>query len=287
MAPIVAWWIEDFGWRTAWVLLGGLVWALILPSALVIRRAPEDMGLYPDDMTPEQAEVYSAVRQRLTAGSEVQWTRPQALRTRSLWLIILAFGTANVGLGAMLLHLISYLTDSGFSRPTAAFLFSVMSWAALLSKALWGGLMDRFHARYLSAVGFVISGVSIVGLLGAGEARSEALVALALAGYGLGIGGVIPLQETVWASYFGRTHLGKIRSVAMPFSIIFSAGGPLLAGTLYDRSGSYTNAFLLFVMFYVLGLILILLARPPRPPEGPAAEEGAHAPEGAAAMGAG
>jgi cyanate permease len=76
----------------------------------------------------------------------------------------------------------------------------------------------------------------------------------------------VPLQETVWASYFGRQHLGRIRSVAMPFSIVFGAGGPLMAGVLYDSTGSYTVAFSLFALFSALGLALILLARPPNLP---------------------
>ena len=80
------------------------------------------------------------------------------------------------------------------------------------------------------------------------------------------MGGTVPLQETVWASYFGRGHLGEIRSVAMPFTIVFSAGGPLLAGVVFDRTGSYDNALVLFAAFSMVGLILVLLARPPKQP---------------------
>ncbi len=269
MVPLASWWVADYGWRTAWMIIGVMVWFLILPSAFIIRRSPEDFGLLPDGMSKEAATVYAAGKRRASAGSEVQWTRREAVRTRTLWLVIVAYGTANIGLGAMLLHMIPYLTDSGFSRGTAALLFSVTAWAALLSKPLWGLLMDRFHARYLSAFGFGVSAVCILALIQAGNARSEALVFVVLAAYGFGIGGTVPLQETVWASYFGRMHLGTIRSVAMPFSIIFSAGGPLLAGILYDRTGSYTSSFLTFTVFSVIGLILIVLARPPQLPSRP------------------
>jgi hypothetical protein len=94
--------------------------------------------------------------------------------------------------------------------------------------------MDRFHARFLSASGFAISGLSIVALLLV-AGQSDLLTGLVLAVYGLGIGGTVPLQETVWASYFGRAHLGR-RSVAMPFSIVF--GGPH-GRCLYDNTGNY------------------------------------------------
>jgi sugar phosphate permease len=267
MAPLVAMWVDAYGWRTSWVLLGVVVWLLVLPSSLIMRKSPEDFGLRPDGMTVEQAAAHSAAKKRASAVSEVQWTRPEAVRTRTIWFVIIAYGTANVGLGALMLHMIPFLTDNGFSRGTAAFLFSIQAWSALLSKPLWGMLMDRFHARFLSAVGFVIAAVSIVALLLAARAGSELMVMAVLTVYGLGIGGTVPLQETVWASYFGRMHLGEIRSVAMPFSIIFSAGGPLLAGFLYDHTGNYVAAFSTFAAFSVVGLVFILLARPPGPPD--------------------
>jgi sugar phosphate permease len=267
MAPVVSIFVGAYGWRPAWILLGIVVWVLILPSALVIRRTPEDHGLLPDGMSLERAREYSVEKKRASSVSERQWTRPEALRTKTIWLVILAYGTANIGLGAMLLHLIPYLTDQGFDRGTAALLFSIQAWAALISKPLWGMLMDRFHARFLSAVGFMIAAGSILALIPVGRAGSEPLLAVVLAAYGFGIGGTIPLQETVWASYFGRQHLGKIRSVALPFSIVFGAGGPLLAGYLYDRTGSYTSAFVIFAFFSLIGFIFILLARPPRHPD--------------------
>lgn len=89
---------------------------------------------------------------------------------------------------------------------------------------------------------------------------------LALFVFGAAAGGTVPLQETVWASYFGRAHLGSVRSVGMPVSIVFSAGGPLLAGSLYDATESYVLAFLIFAGCALLGCGLIMLARPPALP---------------------
>jgi MFS transporter, OFA family, oxalate/formate antiporter len=264
VAPLVALVIEGGGWRSAWVVLGVAVWVLMLPSALIMRRQPEDFGLTPDGMTPDQAQRYAQARRRASASSERQWTRPEALRTSTIWLVIFAYGVANIGLGALLLHMIPFLTDHGIRRPQAAVLLSVYAWAALLSKPVWGTLMDRLHARFLSAIAFAISAVSNVGMLAAVEWDAYPLLVVMLLGYGFGTGGSVPLQETVWASYFGRVHLGSIRAVAMPFTILFSATGPLLAGTLYDRTGSYAVAFLVFAGCSLLGVVLVLLARPPR-----------------------
>ena len=129
--------------------------------------------------------------------------------------------------------------------------------------------MGRVHACYLSAIAFVISAASVLGLLVAAGRQAGSVALLMLVIYGFGIGGTIPLQETVWASYFGRTHLGKIRAVAMPFTIIFSALGPKFAAHLYDRNGDYVAAFLIFASFWAVGAVLVLLARPPKRPHPP------------------
>ncbi|MSQ41994.1 MAG: MFS transporter [Dehalococcoidia bacterium] len=287
LAPLLSLFVAAYDWRAAWIALGVTVWVLMIPAAFVIRSTPERYGLTPDGMSADEAREYSTRRKRASASSEVQWTRHEAVRTPTIWIVILAYGVATIGIGAMLLHTISFLDDQGFSHTTSAFLFSLFAWATLLSKPCWGWLMDRFHARFLSAVGFTISAVFILGLVSATRVHSELMIAAMLVGFGLAIGGTIPLQETVWASYFGRQHLGEIRSVAMPFSIIFGAGGPWIAGALYDRSGSYNSALISFAMFQFLGAVLVLLARPPRRPLAAAGghpEEPAPAPLAAGAV---
>ncbi len=199
MTPVVIAVISAYGWRDAWVFLGVLVWVLILPSAFIMRRAPEDQGLLPDGRIRGAPLVPS---RRPSLATEAQWTREEAVRTPTLWLLISAYGIANVGIGAMLLHLIPFLTDHGWSTGRAAWLYSIQAWAALVSKPLWGALMDRFHPRYLSALGFLLAAGAVVAILGAVHSSSWWPVAGALALWGLGVGGAIPLQETIWANYF-------------------------------------------------------------------------------------
>ncbi|MDP2328040.1 MAG: hypothetical protein Q8M79_08120, partial [Dehalococcoidia bacterium] len=80
-------------------------------------------------------------------------------------------------------------------------------------------------------------------------------------------GGVVTVQEVVWAEFFGRLTLGAVRSLAQPFTIISSAGGPVFAGLAYDFGGSYRFAFLVFIATYVVAAGLILLTPYPKRPE--------------------
>ena len=273
LSPILTLVIAAYDWRAGWVLLGVMVWVLTIPCALVIRATPERHGLLPDGMTSEEARTYAQERHRASAATEVQWTRAEAIRTPAIWMVIAAYGLGGIGLGALFLHLIPFLTDQGFGTGTAAVLFGSQAWSSLLSKPVWGMLMDRFHARYLSAAGFTIVAASTALLIPAASTGSIPLMVLVLLAYGFGTGGWIPLQETVWASYFGRLHLGAIRAVGMPFSIVFGAGGPWFAGIIYDRTLSYAAAFTTFALVQLIGVVLLLLAHPPRHPS--AAADGA------------
>ena len=59
---------------------------------------------------------------------------------------------------------------------------------------------------------------------------------------GVGWGGLLPLQEVIWASFFGRRYLGSVRSTAMPFTFGMSALGPVLVAYYYDIAGDYNMA---------------------------------------------
>jgi len=266
---IVAALIVSYGWRTSWVILGIGMLFLVIPSALVMRRRPEDYGLLPDGDDPDAAEPIpsrsvSGRDAPVTAATEVQWTRGEAIRTRAFWLLVLSFSLASFGMGSFFLHLVSYLQDNGYSSQSAASHFSTALLVTACSRPLWGALMQRFAPRYCASLGFFMTATCTVGIILALSAASGLLLYLFLFGWGLGFGGQVPLQELIWATYFGRRNIGKVRSVAIPLLSIASAIGPQFAARVYDAAGSYSSAFVVFAAASAAGAICILMARPPR-----------------------
>jgi hypothetical protein len=81
--------------------------------------------------------------------------------------------------------------------------------------------------------------------------------------WGLGFGGGVPLGEFIWAKYFGRVHIGAVRSIGMPIGIAFGAAGPLAVSALFDVSGTYTWAWLMLGSVYVAGAVAVLISREP------------------------
>jgi cyanate permease len=228
----------------------------------VRRRRPEDFDLEPDG-EPIEAEHGNALAAQRAASDGVHWTRSQAMRTPTLWMLILVFGLGSMGFMALFLHLVPFLTDSGYSRAEAASAFAMIGLAGLLSKPIWGLVAERVPSRYAAASEFVLLGL---GVLAIDLAPTLPLMFAAIFLLGIGVGGVMTVQETVWADYYGRLTLGTVRSIGRTFTIVFSAGGPVFAALAFDLRGSYEVAFLVFVATYALAAVLVLATPAPRHP---------------------
>lgn len=268
LVPITAYLIDAYGWRVAWSALGLLALVVMVPlSAIFMRRTPEDYGLQPDgesDPKATQAGSASAPARAL----ETTWTLRAAIRTKALWLIILAFDLASMSISAILLHQVNYMSDKGFSTTTAAAVVSFYAFCAILAKLIWGIIAERVPVRYLNFVCFTGGAAGILILIQANTTFHLFLFAVV---YGLTRGAYVLLIPLTYANYFGRAFLGAIRGFTYPFNIIASVGGQLFAAAVYDFTKSYDLAFYLFAGTSMLAGAILLLAKPPRAPS-PASE---------------
>jgi len=81
---------------------------------------------------------------------------------------------------------------------------------------------------------------------------------------GFGWGGMIPLQEVIWARFFGRRYLGAVRSAALPLSLLFTAGSPLATSYYFDVVGNYDGAIIAVGISNLVAAALILSIPNPR-----------------------
>jgi MFS transporter, OFA family, oxalate/formate antiporter len=260
------------GWRGTWAVFGIVAPLLVTAPALIfIRRRPEDMGLRPDGDPPHQKSNKSSATsappssaQSRNLRPERSWTRAEALRAPTFWLLVITFGIASVGIAGLNLHIFSYVTDLGYSPLIAASFMSTIALTQLGSTLVWGVFADRFDIRKVSCVQFLIQGI---GLIMAISSRQIHFTYVGFFLYGTGLAGSFVLREVIWANFFGRTSLGTVRGLSLFFSHLFAASGAPFFGFLHDRMGSYDLSFTLFSCALFTSAFLILLATPPqRPP---------------------
>lgn len=259
--------IVSMGWRATWVLFGVLTLALVVgPSWFFMRRRPEDMGLLPDGSSAQienEAPVKKAgsTRAHSSAFNDVAWSRREALRTPAFWLIVTTFGVAHIGVSGLNLHVFAFVSDQGHPEMVAALVMSIIAFMQFSTPMVWGILAERSNIARLIMAKFLIQATGILLAL-----STPALPSL-YAGfflYGIGMGATSVLAEMIWANYFGRVSLGKIRGLGSLLTHAFSAGGAPFFGFLFDFTQSYSLSFSIFIGLLFASAFLSLFLRPPK-----------------------
>ena len=262
IAPMAGWFVGEFGWRTAWVLLGIFLMLAITPmAALFMRRQPEDIGLLPDGEEPGGASGGGAGRG--AAQEEYPWTVKEAFRTRTLWIMLLVQSFGSMGLMPVIFHQVAYIQDKDFSLATATAVAATVAFFAIVAKPIWGLVTERIHVRWVVPMCVIPAGVSLFALIVAQDLTMLYVYAIF---HGLTMGGWPTIANVAWASYFGRQHQGAIRGFVTPIGNVMGAASPVLGGFMWDRYGTYDLAFLVFGMAWIVAGLLMLMAAPPKPP---------------------
>lgn len=259
--------IELWGWRGAWFALGAANVLLALPAAVIVRRRPEDLGLYPDGATeppPTRSVGNQGGRLAAETSADVVWTRRQVLRSRFLWVLVLSWGFAQFAMASTSLHMVPFFQDLGYPLIVAAGALSLRSGVALVGNLIWGYALERLPLRPAASLQFVLTGLGL-GMWVLTPSEPTLLAGILL--FGLGASGSQVVAEIMWASAYGRFSLGTVRGVAYPIQTLFAAMGPLVVGLLYDLSGSYQSSFAIMLVGCMASAALIQLARQPLPPD--------------------
>jgi nitrate/nitrite transporter NarK len=122
----------------------------------------------------------------------------------------------------------------------------------------WGWVLEKVEARFVYSGILVIQSVSTIYLMSV-STSGEAFVAAVL--IGLVSAGFSVVPSFMYANFFGRAWLGRIRGVGEIGVLIGQSTGPVLAGIVFDLRQSYS---LIFVVFAAIGLassVLVLGAK--------------------------
>ncbi len=251
------------GWRAGWLAIGALTLVVgFIPAWLLLVRRPEDLGLLPDGVAAAPAASAAAPAIR-TAAAEPAYSRRQALGTASFWLLLLYTALVYPVQAGVSLHQAPYLIERGIDPTLAAAIVSTFSLMSAAATIVCGLLPRAVPMRYWLAATGVILTLAIVLLLQV-SAAPQGFVAAGV--FGFAIGGVLTLLPIAWADYFGRTHYGAIRGIALSAQVLAQATGPLLSGILRDVTGDYATSLQCFAALAGFSVVAALLARRPALP---------------------
>ncbi len=278
LVPLAQWLIEGPGWRVAWLVLGvGSGAALALSAALLLRRAPEDLGLRPDGAiaatgaevsTSEGAGAQPPRVEAIAAPEGPGWTGALAIRSSAFWLLVLASSAGHLAISGLTTHQAALFVENGISPGAAAGAVSLYGFAWIVGSLVWGFVIERLAARRALALSTTLVAACAASVF---LVRDPIVLVLYALAYGLANGAKEALDAVVWADYFGRHAVGEIRGLSRPFVVGAGALGSFGGGVGYDLAGSYAPAVALFAIIALAGAGAALLAHPPHRVHSPVA----------------
>ena len=268
-APVAQWISQELGWREVFMVLGVLSAVLVIgPGYALLRKRPEELGLFPDG-APGPIERTRGSGRGVPAGAKARdfdFTLQQAMRTRVFWFIVAASFLSILGGGAVSFHQVAYFRDLGLSPTIAAASISTFTLAGAFSSGLWGFLSEKVSERLLAA-GLTTAGALVV--LAMLEVRTEVMALSVSTVFGLTTRGGGTLFNLLLASYYGRGNFGSISGFFQTFSSFGLGIGPFIGALIFDLTDGYRLLFMLLSATYgTTALILFLVVRePPLPVE--------------------
>ena len=233
--------IAGTDFRTAWLVQGLVVWAVILP--LAIWGVPARRRSGPPSTTESTAASRPSAR--------------RVLRVPMFWMLCTGIGVLSLVGTALTFHQVDILGERGLSSAQAAATFLPQTLAGLGSTLLIGMALDRVSPRPVMVGSMVMLVVALVagGHIGPGWGAVLYGVALGVAGNSFRT-----VEAAALPRYFGTDNLGEIRGIVHTVAVAASAVGPLMLAVGREWADSYRPLLLwttVAPLVLIIGIVLV------------------------------
>ena len=215
------------GWRTAYLILALPLFLIVVPLVwFTVRTRPHSETASKTIHEPTNA----------LSGLEVR----EALRTRAFWMVSLQWFFYTAGTAVMIVHGVPYLEGLGYSQTMAAKVWGFALGSTVIGRPLMGVVADRVGCRnalFFNCIGTALSALLLLG------ASHIILFVMFFIFFGLLLAGPVITLPMLQAETLGLKRFGALSGLT---NLGFSLGlglGPVVAGRLFDLTGSYSIAF--------------------------------------------
>jgi MFS family permease len=240
-----------YGWRISFVLIGTGMALILVVMAQFLRRDPE----------AAEIPLRCAADGGRGAAQAPDHTRSleRSIRTVQFWTICLVNLLLVFCLMIVMLHMVPHARDLGISPLRAAGVLSTIGAVSMLGRFVSGLVIDRRGSKAVMATCFLML---LVGLAWLQVARQLWMLYLFAVVYGLAHGGFFTAISPLVAEWFGIRYHGTLFGIVVCFGTTGGALGPLLAGHLFDSSGSYQSSFRIITVLALIAWGLLASLKP-------------------------
>lgn len=245
--------IAAYGYQTAYLILAAIIFVVFIPVMIVYRFKPEDMGLKPLGYVETQTADGTASGEVTRTGM----TYKEAIRSPKFYIlafVIICLSGMSMG---TFQQLTAYLVGTGYEKVFAATVVSTVSLFLMFGKFIWGFLRDRIGMKATFVIALSIFVVQYILLLFVGSNPALCYVHAVL--FGLSFATPTMFAALLVNAAFGEKEYTRIYST-MQFFFYF---GPIicnpLTGAIFDMTGAYSMAFIIYAVCIFICLIVGLV----------------------------
>ena len=254
MAPFATYLISNFGWRTAFIVMGLIAWLVISSMCLILKKDPGDMGLLPDGVKSEAAQPgpqKKEIKAQLTGPSLLQ-----ASRTSNFWFLGLIWLLLSLDVHLVFVHVVSYAVDMGNSLMDAAIILTLIGGTTIPGRLLVGRVSDTIGRKAPAIACALLQVGALLWLMWAQELWMLYVFAIA---FGFLWGGLGVLTTALIGDVFGMRSIGAIMGMMSAGWALGAASGPAIGGYIFDVSGTYFMAFAAGAVAILIAALLVAL----------------------------
>ena len=240
--PLVQFLVGEYDWRQTYRIMGAVLLAL----------APIVVFGFPWKTFAAGQPTAHADKKKPADG----WTLAAALRSRVFWGLVQVFGCTAAGMFSIVVQLVAFFVDAGFSAIAAATAFGLVGLLSAASVMGSGLAADRFGYRQTVTASFVGTATGMVLLLLISISPHPLLLAAFVPVFGLCMGVRGPIVSSVAARYFTGPRVATIYGLIYAANAVGAAIGAFVGGLLHDLTAGYRAGL-------VFALALIALAALP------------------------
>ena len=248
--PVMSLVLDRVEWRGALVFSGVVVAAVFLAIGLfVVRDAPGEAEAGSDQQPSGDLEG-------LTLG--------EALRTPLFWVLAVALTLFFFGSFGWLVHQIPYYESVGISRERAAVIVSLAAGLGIGARLVAGFFADRV-ARFETFAMLLSASLALAMatlLVDHGPRGIAVFIVLWL----VGSSGGPMIEALLLTRAFGLAHFSTILGALLLVETAGEIVSPTVTGAIYDATGSYEWALVMYIGTFLVALALFFVARRMRQP---------------------
>ncbi|MCL1865142.1 MAG: MFS transporter [Spirochaetes bacterium] len=242
--------LSNYDWHMAYTALAIIIAVVAIPTTIfIVREHPRDKGL-----VPLGAKEGSGGGSEMLRGIGLK----QYIKTGSFWLLAISvFLVIFVNMGLQN-NISLYLTKvKGYTESSAANLFSGILAVSIFGKILLGYIYDKKGVKFGTIYCLIFFLISI-SLFFYVENLTIAIVFVVVFGLVNSMTTVAP--PFVTASIVGVKHYATIFGIMNLFYGIGLVVGTPVVASIYDSTGSYDRAWIMFAILSVVLAITTILA---------------------------